>query len=410
MTLLRFLVLTAGVTVAVASSPSSAWAQGATAGFQDGFFIQSPNGDNRLVLGMVAQIDGRFSLEDPKPIINTFTVRKMRPTLTGRVAKYFDFKVMPDFGSGTTIVLDAYVDVRFSPAFRVRTGKDKTPVGYELLEGDAYLLFPERALASSLVPNRDIGVQVQGDLAGNRVFYAGGLMNGIPDGTSSSTELDTNNGKDLAGRIVVQPFRSANTPLRPLNGLGFQVGGSTGTQKGALPAFKTSVQQVYFSYNANASAAGRRDRISPAVFYYYKSFGGFAEYMRSTQRVAGATTLTDVTNQAWEVTGSLLLTGEAASYAMVRPKNNFDPASGHWGALQLLARFSALTIDRDAFTDGLAAANASRQAKQVTIAANWYPAPYIKHYFTFERTVFDGNAASSRPTENVMLFRTQLAF
>src|SRR3990170_657990 len=46
-------------------------------------------------------------------------------------------------------------------------GKDKTPIGHELLIGDAYLLFPERALASSLVPNRDIGVAVQGDVAGN---------------------------------------------------------------------------------------------------------------------------------------------------------------------------------------------------------------------------------------------------
>src|SRR5262249_38023747 len=59
-------------------------------GFADGFFIQSPDGDNRLVLGMVAQTDGRFSLVDPNPIINTFTIRKVRPTLTGRIARYFD--------------------------------------------------------------------------------------------------------------------------------------------------------------------------------------------------------------------------------------------------------------------------------------------------------------------------------
>lgn len=377
-------------------------------GFQDGFFIQSANGDTRLVLGMTAQMDGRFSLDDVTPITNTFTIRKIRPTLTGRVAKYFDFKIMPDFGNGTTLVQDAWFDIRFSPKFRVRTGKDKTPIGYEVLEGDAFLLFPERALASSLMPNRDIGVQVQGDLAGNKVFYAVGIVNGIPDGTSSSTELDTNNGKDLAGRIVVQPFRSANGPTGPLNGFGFQVGASAGKQTGPLPTFKTSVQQTYFSYATNATASGPRQRISPAAFYYYKSFGGFAEYMRSTERVARASTLTDVTNQAWEVTGSFLLTGDAASYGMVRPKNNFDPANGHWGALQVLARYSTLTIDRGAFTAGLTAANASRQAKQFTVAANWYPASYMKYYATFERTTFDNSTV--RPSENVILFRTQLSF
>src|SRR5204862_5837561 len=124
-----------------------------TVGFRDGFYLESADGENRLVLGMVAQTDGRFSLDDPTPVIDTFTIRKLRPTFSGRVAKYFDFKVMPDFGNGTAVVQDAYFDVRFSPRFRVRTGKDKTPIGYELLEGDAQLLFPERSLASSLVPN-----------------------------------------------------------------------------------------------------------------------------------------------------------------------------------------------------------------------------------------------------------------
>src|SRR5262249_48696166 len=161
---------------------------------------------------------------------------------------------------------------------------------------------------------------------------------------SSSTELDTNNSKDLAGRVVVQPFKRSTDP-GSLNAFGVQLGGSSGNQLGALPNFKTSVQQTYFSYASTATANGRRTRVSPAAFSSYKSFGGFAEYMRSTQRVAKAAALTDVTNQAWNLTGSFLVTGEAASYGIVRPKNTFDPANGHWGALQLLARVSHLAID-----------------------------------------------------------------
>jgi phosphate-selective porin OprO and OprP len=376
-------------------------------GFQDGFFVQSPNGDYRLIFGLVAQTDGRFSLDDPKPIMNTFTIRKVRPTFTGRVAKYFDFKVMPDFGNGTAVVQDAYFDFRFSPAFRIRTGKDKTPVGYELLEGDAYLLFPERALASSLVPNRDIGIQVQGDL-NPKIFYAAGVFNGIPDGTSTTSEVDSKNSKDLAGRVVVQPFRQATTPAHALNGFGFQVGGSHGQQTGALPSFKTSVQQTYFSYATSAAASGLRNRFSPAVFYYYKSFGGFGEYMHSTQRVTRADTTRDVTNHAWETTASLLVTGETASYGVIRPKKPFDPSKGQWGALQLLGRFTVLTVDQAAFDAGLAAITASRQARSFTIAANWYPNQSIKVYATFERTTFTGGAA--RQPENVVLYRTQLGF
>jgi phosphate-selective porin OprO/OprP len=397
-------------TAASAISPQTPAAPSLPAvGFQDGFFIQNANGDNRLLFGMIVQMDGRFSVDDPKPITNTFTMRKVRPTFSGRVAKYFDFKVMPDFGSGTVVMLDAYVDLRFSPKFRVRTGKDKTPIGHELLIGDAYLLFPERALASSLVPNRDIGVAVQGDVAGNKVFYAAGVYNGIPDGTSTTTDVDTNNGKDLAGRIVVNPFRDPNRPTRALNGLGFQVGGSTGKESGALPAFRTSAGQTYFSYVAGAAASGTRTRVTPAVFYYYKGFGGYAEWIQSSQGVTRNAVETDVTNQAWEVTASYLLTGETASAGITRPKAAFDPANGKWGALQLVARYTALTVDDSVFSASLAGTGASRDAKSFTIAANWYPTPYIKYYATFERTTFGGGAIA-RPDENAILFRTQLAF
>ena len=55
------------------------------AGWNEGFFIQTPNGDNRLQIGLVLQADGRFSIDDPLPITNTFVMRKARPTFTGRV-------------------------------------------------------------------------------------------------------------------------------------------------------------------------------------------------------------------------------------------------------------------------------------------------------------------------------------
>src|SRR5262245_2874220 len=122
MTVTRFVAIVATVTLidvplAYGQQPAST----PIVGFQDGFFVQSADGDNRLLFGLVTQADGRFSLDDPKPIINTFTLRKLRPTLSGRVGRYFDFKAMPDFGNGTLVVQDAYFDIRFSTKLRVRT-------------------------------------------------------------------------------------------------------------------------------------------------------------------------------------------------------------------------------------------------------------------------------------------------
>jgi phosphate-selective porin OprO/OprP len=342
-------------------------------------------------------MDGRFALDDPKPIVNSFTLRKLRPTLTGRLARYFDFKIMPDFGNGATVVQDAYLDIRFSPKFRVRTGKDKVPVGYEWLLGDAYTLLPERTLVSSLVPTRDVGVQLQGDLS-RHVSYAAGIFNGTPDGTTVAADVDTNSAKDVAARVVVRT-----------KGLGFHLGGSRGQQAGTPPSFRTSAGQIYFSYAPGVSATGIRTRISPAVFYYYKAFGAFGEYVRSAQPVVRAGVETDATNSAWELTGSIVLTGEATSERGVRPKNNFDPAAGQWGAVQLVGRYAVLAVDRDIFAAGLPSVGSSRVAKSFELGVNWYPSSYVKYYVTFSRVTFRRDAVE-RPAEHAILFRAQLAF
>src|SRR5207244_12827319 len=105
----------------------------------------------------------------------------------------------------------------------------------------------------------------------------GGVFNGIPDGSSSSADVDTNNHKDLAGRLVVH-----------LNALGLQLGGSHGTEGGAAPSFKTSIGQTWFTYAPSVTAGGTRNRIAPAVFYYHGPLGAFAEFVRSAQPMTHA--------------------------------------------------------------------------------------------------------------------------
>jgi hypothetical protein len=65
-------------------------------------------------------------------------------------------------------------------------------------------------------------------------------------------------------------------------------------------------------------------------------------------------------------------------------------------------------VDPAAFSQGFAAATASRDASALTLGVNWYPAAFLKYYATFEQTSFAGGAA--RPTEHVILVRAQVAF
>jgi phosphate-selective porin OprO/OprP len=118
----------------------------------------------------------------------------------------------------------------------------------------------------------------------------------------------------------------------------------------------------------------------------------------------------EIAHQAWQVAGSYVLTGENASDAGVRPKNNFDFGHGHWGAFQVAMRYHAISVDEAAIQLGLATAGSSREAKAWTAGLNWYLNPYLRYVLNFERVIFDGDADGPRKPENALAFRTQLSF
>jgi phosphate-selective porin OprO/OprP len=373
--------------------------------WDNGLSVSSDDSANEFQLGGLIQADGRFAPDDPlNQVQDTLVMRRVRVIVQGRIAKYFQFRIMPDFGNGATVLYDAYLDVRLSQSFRVRIGKDKTPVGLEQLYSDYALLFPERTLATNLVPNRAVGVQAQGDVAG-MFSYVAGVFNGVPD--AANGDLAPGAGMDLSGRLTARPF--ARTGMAGLRDAGVAVGSASGKESGALPVYRSTAQQTFFSYAAGVTGAGQRTRVSPSAFYYYKSIGAFAEHARTTQVVSGPQASADATNTAWEMTGSFVVTGESASERGVAPSRPFDPSQRQWGALQLLARHSHLAVDPRVFATGLAARGASRTATADGVGIAWYLNSPVKFVLTYEHTVFDDNAAGGRPPEHAIVFRAQIS-
>ena len=378
-----------------------------TAGWRDGFALQSDNGDYRLQLNVLLQADERFALDDPhNDVINTFAFRRLRPILQGRVANVFDFYFNPDFAGGAVTVRDAYVDTRFSSAVRVRVGKSKQPFGLERLHSAAFLTFVERALPTTVAPDRDLGLQILGDLSGGVVSYQAGLFNGVAVGESA--DADTNDGKDVVTRVVLRPF--VQRADHPLAGLGLALAASTGQQPAVLPSCRTSGQQRFFAYDRSAVGDGARHRVSPQFFYYYKSVGAFGEYVRSEGAVANGRGSEDIRHQSVMIAGSVVVTGEAASDRGVRPRRVFDADRRTWGALEIAARYHALTVGPSAVALGFAAPGSSRDARAVTLGANWYLNPQIKWVLNLEGTTFDGDPHGARHAETTILIRHQLAF
>jgi phosphate-selective porin OprO/OprP len=397
-----------GGTAAPAEQAAQPSTPAVTAGWHDGFVIQSDTGEYRLQVGVLLHADGRFALDDEnEAVVSTFALRRVRPSLRGRLTRHFEFYLNPDFANGNVVVQDAYLDTRLSPALVIRLGKAKTPFGLERLIAVSSLPFFERALPSALMPNRDVGVQVLGDLPGGFFSYAVGVLNGVPDGASG--DLDTNDGKDLAGRVAVRPFGAK--PDRALGGLTVAVAGTTGDQFGPLGTVRTqALQQTFVSY-AGAAADGRLSRYSPQASYYFKRASALAEYVRTRVPVRRGSIRREVTHSAWQVAGLLVLTGgDVVSERGVRPRHNFDPGAGHFGALQVGARYHALSLDDEAVALGLASLGTSREAKAWTVGVNWYLNPHLKYVVNFERIEFDGNAVAARRPENALAFRAQVNF
>jgi phosphate-selective porin OprO/OprP len=423
-----------------ASPPAAAAAPVVKAG-PAGFSLQSADGENVVRLRGLVQFDGRyFGDSGTPPTSNTWLLRRVRPIIEGTLDKIYDFRIMPDFGGGRAIVQDAFVAARFRPWTQVTGGKFKVPVGLERLQSVSDIRFIERAFPTSLVPNRDIGLQLGGDVHGSVLNYSFGYFNGVLDGVSSDgfANPDVQNAPrgDWAARIFLQPFlKSDNFALR---GLGFGVAGTRTSFTGSpstplLPGYRTPGQQTFFSYRGNTAATsttpainnatfadGERLRWTPQFYYYLGQFGALGEYVKETQdvtRVNGATTRSaSLDNSAWQLQLSWLVTGEQESYKGVTPINPFEIGQPGWGALELVARYHALLIDSAAFTGGANSfanpATSARRATAAGVGVNWYINKNVKFALDYERTRFDGGAAggADREDENALLTRLQLNF
>ena len=390
----------------------------ATASAKDGFTIKSADGKFAVRFKGLVQTDGRFFLSDSAiPATNTFFLRRARPILEATVGKYLEFRLMPDFGQATTVLFDAYTDVKVSPAFAVRVGKFKAPVDLERLQSASDIVFAERSMATNLAPNRDVGLQLSGDLDSGLVAYQVGVFNGVPD--LGNGDGDVSDAKDFVGRIFLQPYKTGAA-----KGLGVGVAGSTGLERGTtaapqLAGYRTAGQQTWFRYTSsttapagNVFADGRRQRLAPQAYFYTGPLGLHGEYINSWQAVsrAGFAT-TKLKHSAWQATGSYFLTGEKNSWRSATPKKPFDPKAGTFGAIELAARYSELSIDDATFPTFANSASSPSKAKAWAVGINWYLARAIKAVVDYEHTTFTGGTATGdREAENFVATRIQYSF
>lgn len=382
--------------------------------------------DSNFVFSLkgVLQLDNRsFFNKGVGQGADSFLLRRARPIFQGTVYKDFDFQFTPDFGGSSVQIFDAYANYRYAPWLQLRAGKFKTPIGLEQLQADVNTSFNERSLVTDLVPNRDIGFQLWGDIDNGLVSYAVGAFNGVGDARNSSNQ-DFDNHREVVARVFTQPFHSLDIPALQNFGVGLAggFGDVTSNATDLTSGYTTDGQQTFFAYNPTSGtvvADGDHWRLSPQGYYYYGPFSLLGEYVVDDQKVRKSQVVSaDLQNTAWEITGGWVLTGENASYNGVIPLHPFDLQTGHFGAFQVVGRYAELDIDHNTFPTYANPLASASKAQAWSVGLNWYLNKNIRVNTSFSHTSFSGGGGAgttapaivTRQPEEVLFTRVQLAF
>ncbi len=376
------------------------------------------------------QVDGRrFLGDDSLRALDTFLIRRARPTIEVSLAGLADAQITPDFAGGTMQLFDAFIDLHPRPWLRLRAGKFKPPVGLERLQSDNSLVFTERALDQDLSAQRDVGVQLWGDVAEGILRYEAAILNGAPD--SALNDVDNDYAKSVAGRVFVQPFASPN--LRWLGRLGLGFAAQTADETGSpaisnaavtgtwLGSFKSIGQNAIFSYSSSTTDTSRtvvslhrHTRLNPQLYYYYGPLGFEAEYLHERIGVSKGDSEATLENSAGHATLAYVLGGDCR-YEGPTVRNPFDLETGGLGALEIGVRYDWLKIDSATFPNFADPAKSVVKAQGIGVALNWYLSKSLRLVATYDQTKFDGGAGSTgaianRTTEKVFIGRMQVGY
>ena len=164
---------------------------------ESGFKATSADKNFQLRIRGLIQTDARLYFDEKGPgntAYDSFILRRVRPIIEATVAKDYDAVFVPEFGGSYGIgaasssvpaptILDAYLNAKIvGNAVQLRVGKFKSPIGLDLLQEDANRPLIESSFPTYLVPNRDIGLEVHGNIQNGLVSYQLGVFNGTADG------------------------------------------------------------------------------------------------------------------------------------------------------------------------------------------------------------------------------------
>lgn len=389
--------------------------------------------DDEITLGFRAlqQLDARiYANSDQKYAGGGIFNPRTRFYFEGNLTRPVSYEFSLQHSYSTTNLLDCYINYRVSEGLQLRFGRFKTPFDYEWYRLHIWqTLAPERSpFAENFGGNRRFGFAGWGSLFDNRLEYAIGTFNGQRNGFTPFSSH-----QDVMAFLNFKPFEhDPDSLLRNL-----QAGGSldagiednppspavlmTSAPATPLPLSPGLASVPFLAFNNGVVERGFRALWELHVAYYDKGLSflgawdtGFQGYAQGN---SGPPPIRVPTGGYFAQVG-YLLTGETIRDRMlVEPLRPFDLRPGHFGpgAIEATARFSDLTLGRQAFVGGLADPNLwTRQVQMVDVGLNWYLNKFLKVYGDWEHVMFAtpvfSNTGRFQKANDLFWIRCQIFF
>ena len=319
-------------------------------------------------------------------------VRRGRIYMGATILEDWEFFFDIDFADDEVSVKDMLLTYSGFDWGRFTVGSQKQPysVGVEMSSND--LPFVERGVDNELIiPFIDRALGGRFDSNGEHWHVAAGVYG---DGIDPTETLDE--GWGLAARAVYTPILNDERILH----LGFRAAyrepSSSSGEEAQVRTETSHFSNLFISDTMPIPNTNRVILYGPEAAFACGPFSIFGEYNRAHLEVGGGAPNLDFQSGHVALTWSLTGESRAASYTMkssefkrLKPKHDFSPTNGTWGAFELATRYSYVDVS-DGNTRG-------GQEGRISTALNWYLNPIVRIMFDWTHVT---NAKNGSITTN----------
>ena len=411
-------------------------------GFPDGRpTISSPDGRFKVALRTLVQFDAAHYDVSPLTSANNLSsgtdFRRARLGLDFTAFGDWNGAIWGDFGGRGTeapVLNQAWIEYAgwrtkdFAARFRI--GAWSTPVNLEDATGSDQQLFAERAAVAETergLAGGD-GRSSVGAFFNGKSWYVSGVLTGDAVGNTAEfgesegyivrAAIDPVHGQDydvhLGANVtgVIKPANTSATPGVPAESIRLRERPETSVDDNSTRLVDTGAIT-----SSGLTAYGLEGGAS------FKSFYVAGEWTRFDVTRTSAGSPFNPSFDGWYIQGSWTLTGERRVWSSanggfrgIKPSQNFDPANGNWGALEIAGRYSVLDLNDDAGVAGKATPVGGirgGEQKIESVGLNWYPNSVFKFQLDFQNVdVSRLSATGAQAGENAKIYtlRSQFAF